>query len=95
VHRVDLAQAVDRLLTRIKADDPQRLAAWSSARVKFPDLAPSHLAYPAALISVAAGVMSVAPDGSFQPSKIVTGEEAEAAIARVAAIAGPAVKTAR
>ena len=38
VHRVDLAQAASRLLSRIAAADPPRAKAWDAARAKFTDL---------------------------------------------------------
>ena len=88
VHRVDLALAVSRLLTRIEAADPSRAKAWVGALSRFPDLSPGHLAYPAASAAVAAGVMATGPDSAFQPSRIVTGAEAAAAIERIAVLSG-------
>jgi tetratricopeptide (TPR) repeat protein len=88
VRRTELAQAVARLLARIGAQSPARAKAWESARLKFSDLSPSHLAYPAVSIAVASGVMKTVGDNAFQPSKAVTGAEAIAAIARVQALAG-------
>ena len=67
VRRVDLAQAVERLLTRVAAFKPgPRATAWESARVQFSDLAPSHLAYPAASAAVASGVLTAGPDGTLR-----------------------------
>jgi tetratricopeptide (TPR) repeat protein len=88
VRRVDLAQAASRLLTRIAAADPPRAKSWDTSHAKFSDLAPGHLAYPAASITVAAGVMKTGPDNSFDPSRPVSGQEAMAAITRIAALAG-------
>jgi tetratricopeptide (TPR) repeat protein len=88
VHRIDLAQAVDRLLARIAQITPAAAKSWESAERPFPDLAPSHLAYPAASASVAAGVLTTAPDGSFRPSAVVSGAEAEEAIRRIETLAG-------
>lgn len=88
VRRIDLAQAVERLLARIAPLKPAAAKAWESTRWPFPDLAPSHLAYPAASISVASGVLTTGPDGSFQPSIFVSGAEAVAAIGRLEALAG-------
>jgi hypothetical protein len=87
VRRTDLAQAAARLIARIAAQNPARAKAWESARLKFSDLSPSHLAYPAASIAVASGVMKTAGDNAFQPSKAVTGAEAIEAIARIQALA--------
>jgi len=87
IRRTDLAQAVARLLARIAAQSPARAKAWESARLKFSDLSPSHLAYPAVSIAVASGVMKTVGDNAFQPSRAVTGAEAIEAIAKVQALA--------
>jgi tetratricopeptide (TPR) repeat protein len=88
VHRSDLALVTSRLLARIAAADPVRGRAWQGARIRFADLAPTHLAYPAASMAVSAGVMSADGDNAFQPSKVVTGAEALASVSRVEALAG-------
>ena len=88
VRRSDLAIVMSRLLARLATQDPIRGRSWQAARIKFTDLVPTHLAYPAASMTVAAGVMAAGADTTFQPSKVVTGAEALAAIARVEALAG-------
>lgn len=88
VRRIDLAQAVARVLARIASAGPAKARAWESARLKFSDLSAGHLAYPAASAAVAAGAMNTAPDGGFQPSRPVTGAEAIEAIDRLAGLAG-------
>jgi type IV secretory pathway VirB2 component (pilin) len=88
VRRTDLAQAVARLLARVAAQHAAQSKAWESARLKFTDLSPGHLAYPAASIAVAAGIMSTVPENSFQPARPVTGVEASEAISRLEALAG-------
>jgi hypothetical protein len=88
VRRVDLAQAASRLLQRIAASSPGQARPWDNARVRFTDIAQGHVAYPAASIAVAAGVMTIASDGAFQPSRPVTGSEAIEAINRVERLAG-------
>lgn len=88
VRRADLAQTVARLLPRAAARDAVQLNTWQAARLKFSDLTASHLAYPAASAAVASGVMQVAVDNAFQPSRPVTGAEAIEAIARIEALAG-------
>lgn len=88
VRRTDLAQAVERLLARIAPLKPAAARAWESTRWPFPDLAPSHLAYPAASTAVASGVLTTGPDGSFQPARIVSGAEAMEVIRRLEALAG-------
>ena len=88
VRRTDLAQASARLLARIAAQNPGRAKGWESARLKFSDLSASHLAYPAASVAVAAGVMKTIGESGFQPSRAVTGAEAIAAIQRIESLAG-------
>jgi tetratricopeptide (TPR) repeat protein len=88
VRRTDLAQAVERLLTRTAALAPARAKAWETARVQFADLAPGHLAYPAASAATVSGVLTTGPDGRFEPSRIVSGREATEAIERIEALAG-------
>ena len=88
VRRTDLAQAAARLLAQIAAESPDRAKAWESARLKFSDLLPSHLAYPAASEAVAAGVMTTAPGNGFQPSRVVGGAEAVETITKIEALAG-------
>ncbi len=88
VRRIDLAQAVARLLGRMGAQHAAEAKAWDAARLKFTDLSPGHLAYPAASMAVAAGVIKTAPENSFQPARAVTGPEAIDAISRLEALAG-------
>jgi hypothetical protein len=88
VRRADLAQAMARLLSRVAAQYPAAAKNWESARLHFSDLATGHLAYPAASVAVAAGVMKTGSDNSFQPSRPVTGLEAVDAVAKVEALAG-------
>jgi len=88
VRRVDLAQAIGRLLARVEAQNPGRTREWQSARLKFSDLSASHLAYPAASMAVAAGLLKTEENNAFRPSKVVTGAEAIDAIEKVGALAG-------
>jgi hypothetical protein len=88
VRRTDLAQAVARLLAKLTPQNPARSKAWEAARLKFSDLSPSHLAYPAASVAIASGVMTTAAGNSFQPSRAVTGAEAIEAITKIQALAG-------
>ena len=88
VRRTDLAVAMSRLLAQIAADNPAQGRSWESARLKFPDLPAGHLAYPAVSMAVAAGVMSTGADNAFQPSLVVSGADAAAAVSRVEALAG-------
>jgi tetratricopeptide (TPR) repeat protein len=88
VRRTDLAQALARLLARVAAQNPARAKAWESARVRFSDLSPGHLAYPAASVAVAAGVLKTSGENSFQPSRPVTGAEAIEAVNKIETLAG-------
>jgi len=87
VRRIDLAQAVARLLPRT-GKSPAQVRGWEAARLKFTDLSAGHLSYPAASAAVASGVMTTGQDAAFQPSRVVTGREASEAIDRLAALAG-------
>lgn len=91
VRRTDLAQVAGRLLARIAAINPARGRTWQAARGTFSDLSAGHLAYPAASAAVAAGVMTLGPDNSFQPSRAVSGAEAIDVIDRIGALAAPVV----
>ncbi len=88
VRRADFAQVIARLLTKIGAQHPAQAKTWASARMKFADLGPSHLAYVPASAAVAAGVLTMGPESTFQPSRPVTGAEAIEAIAKLEALAG-------
>src|SRR4051812_11634515 len=88
VRRADLAQAAARLLARVASQNPAAARAWETARLKFSDLLPSHLAYPAASVAVASGVMTTGDNSSFQPSRPVTGADVTAAVAKIEALAG-------
>lgn len=88
-NRVDLAQAVARLLARVEARRPGQMRTWEAAGARFADLPTSHLAYSAASMAVAAGVMRTADVNTFQPSRPVTGAEALEAINRIEALSGP------
>jgi len=89
VRRTDLAQAVAHVLAKIAEQHPsQQTASWEAARLKFSDLGAGHLAYPAASMAVAAGVMALAAGDAFQPSRPVSGPEAIASIDKLQALAG-------
>lgn len=88
VRRGDLAAAVARALALIAAERPKQAALWRGARVRFPDLAPGHLSYPAASVAVQSGVMTTGPDGAFQLARPVTGAEAIAAVRKLEELSG-------
>ena len=92
VDRGELADAASRVLSIIAAEKPAAAAAWRGTKQQFPDLAPTHLSYPAASLSVGAGVLQPLPDGSFQLARPVTGAEAVAAVKKLEALAEPGVR---
>lgn len=80
VRRGDLAQAASRALLLIAAENPKLVAPWRNAKRQFPDVSPGHLVYPAASLSVEAGVMKTVENGSFELTRPVSGAEAVAAV---------------
>jgi tetratricopeptide (TPR) repeat protein len=88
VRRIDLAQTVERLLARIAPLKPEQARQWDSASIRFTDLAAGHLAYPAASAAVASGVLNAEADGTFQPARIVSGQQAIEVIRRIELLAG-------
>jgi tetratricopeptide (TPR) repeat protein len=87
VRRGDLAAVVSRVLNVIALQNPQLAVRWRDARLKFGDLAPGHLSYPAASVAVEAGVMT-AVEGNFELTRPVTGIEALAAVRKLEELAG-------
>ena len=80
--------APDHVVVRVAAQRPDRGKSWESARLKFSDLSPNHLAYPAASAAIASGVLSMAGESGFQPSRPVTGAEALDAMTKLEALSG-------
>jgi tetratricopeptide (TPR) repeat protein len=89
VRRAELAQTVSRALTLVAAQQPARAQTWQAAQLSIADLPPEHLAYPAVSAAVAAGVMQLQPDGTFQLLGPVTGANALSVIERLEALAAP------
>lgn len=87
VRRLDLAQAVSRVLSLIAVEKPRLAARWRDSRPKFSDLAPGHLQYPAAARAVSSGVMTTAEGDAFQLSRPVTGAEAVDVVGKLAVLA--------
>lgn len=87
VRRVDLAQAVSRVLTIIGAEKPRLAARWRDPRPVFSDVGPGHLNYPAAARAVSAGVMAPVDGDAFRLTRQVTGAEAADAVSKLAALA--------
>jgi tetratricopeptide (TPR) repeat protein len=87
IRRGELADAVSRVLSLIAAEKPALAASWRSSKRQFSDVPPAHLSYPAASLTVEAGVMQPLADGSFQLSRPVSGAEAVAAIKKLEELA--------
>lgn len=87
VRRVDLAQAVSRILVMIATEKPKLASRWRDPRPKFSDIGAAHLMYPAAARAVSSGVMSPADGEAFQLTRPVTGAEALEAVSRLEALA--------
>jgi tetratricopeptide (TPR) repeat protein len=84
VERAELAETIARLLADLAPQD--RIRQWRAAAVVFPDVPTGHLAYQAASIAVASGVLDRGADEGFQPSRRVTGAEAVQAVERLRAM---------
>lgn len=87
VRRRDLAEAASRVLSLIAVERPGLASSWRNVEVRFPDVAPGHLSYPAAALTVEAGVLRAEPDGAFDLTRPVTGEEAVAAVKKLEELA--------
>ena len=80
---IDMAQAVSRTLKIIAARQPQLLKDWQSRQQKMSDIGVSNLNYADASLSVAAGILPLLENGSFQLSRPVSGAEAIDAVTRL------------
>jgi tetratricopeptide (TPR) repeat protein len=87
VRRGDLADAASRVLSLIAVEKPALASSWKTGKRQFADVPPAHLSYPAASVSVEAGVMQPLSDGSFQLARPVTGAEAVAAVKKLEELA--------
>ncbi|HXH05069.1 MAG TPA: S-layer homology domain-containing protein, partial [Vicinamibacterales bacterium] len=86
VSRGDLARLASRALALLARSDPKRYARWRAEHPRFSDLPDHHVAYPAAAMAAAAGVVPPLEDGTFQLTRTVSGAEAAAAIDRLRAL---------
>ena len=87
VRRGDLADAASRVLSLIATEKPALGSTWRNGKRQFTDVPPAHLSYPAASVSVEAGVMTPLSDGTFQLARPVTGAEAVAAVRKLEELA--------
>jgi tetratricopeptide (TPR) repeat protein len=81
VRRLEMAQVVTHVLDLIAMRRPAAAREWA-ARPRIADLPATHLGYPAAATAVAAGVMPLV-DGTFRPSRPVSGAEAIEVVGRL------------
>lgn len=89
VRRGDLAAVVAELVRLADAAGARGdLAAWQAARPQFADLSAANVFYEPASLAVAAGAMSADAAGRFAPTADATGADLDAAVRRVAALAG-------
>lgn len=94
VTRSELANVVSRILATIATRAPGAAKGWTGSRQSFSDIAPGHLAYPAASVAVASGVMTVDAAGAFSPARLVTGSEAAEAVTRLERLVARAARDA-
>jgi tetratricopeptide (TPR) repeat protein len=87
VRRGELAEAASKVLSIIAAEKPALADTWRNAKRQFTDIPLAHLSYPAASLTVEAGVMQALEDGSFQLTRPVSGAEAVAAVKKLEALA--------
>jgi len=85
LRRVDLAEAVSRLLRVIARTHPA-LQARLAATPAIADMSTSHLNYPAVAAAVSAGILPLLDGGRFDSERPVPGAEATAAIDRLRAL---------
>ncbi len=85
LRRVDLAQAVSALVTLIARSHPA-LQAHLGQRPAIADVMPSNLNYPAVAVAVSSGVLPLLGANRFDAERLVSGEEAMAAIDRLRAL---------
>jgi tetratricopeptide (TPR) repeat protein len=82
VRRADLAQIVARALG-LAATRRGGAAPWRTTPPRLADVPETHPLYPVIAEAVASGVLSAGPDGTFQPSRVVTGPELMDAVTRL------------
>jgi tetratricopeptide (TPR) repeat protein len=83
LQRSDLARAVARMLKTLAARRPELLKEWQSRMQKMADVGVSNLHYADASLSVAAGILPLSQNGTFQLTRPVSGAEAVDAIGRI------------
>ena len=86
VRRGDLADVVAETLDVLGHEWADGSGASDRTSLSFSDMSATHLSYDAARRSVDAGILDVLEDGTFAPSRPVTGAEAAEAVQRLASL---------
>ncbi len=86
VRRGELAEAVANVLYLIAEIDPAGAARWRENAPRIADMNEAHLNYASVVNAVSAGVLSTFTDGTFQPTRSVSGTEAVEAVDRLGAL---------
>jgi len=86
VRRGELAEAVANVLYLIAEIDPEGVESWREAPPRIADMNEAHLNYASVVDAVSAGVLSTFTDGTFQPTRSVSGTEAVEAVDRLGAL---------
>ena len=87
VRRGELAGVIDAMLDLFAEIDPAASARWAGETPDFSDMRRSHLSYMSAARAVAAGVLDVLEEQTFQPTRAADGREVVEAIDRLAELA--------
>jgi tetratricopeptide (TPR) repeat protein len=87
IRRLDLAIAASRVLDLISTQEPTRAGRWARGTAAIVDVPPSHPAFQDVSRAIAAGVLD-APNHTFDPTRLVTGSEAQEAVLRLERLAG-------
>jgi tetratricopeptide (TPR) repeat protein len=87
LRRGDLADVVAEVLDLLGHEWAEGSGAPDRTSDSFADMSATHLSYNAARRSVDAGILDVLDDGSFAPSRPVTGAEAAEAVDRLGSLA--------
>lgn len=86
VRRGELAEAVANVLYLIAEIDPAGAEMWRESTPRIADMNEAHLNYASVVNAVSAGVLSTFTDGTFQPTRSVSGTEAVEAVDRLGAL---------
>jgi tetratricopeptide (TPR) repeat protein len=88
VRRAELARVVALVHERARAADPAAAARWLTRPVEITDIAAGNPVREAAVLAVESGVIALDPGGAFSATRAVSGQEAIAAVDRLAVLAG-------